>query len=225
MAKTRERSRMTVVHSWDEVPTFASEAEESAFWATHQLDEVLLAQMTPEADESLPAPRPRTKPIALRFDETVILRAKAVASRRGKGYQTLLKEFVSERLYEEEKREGIVGNLPREAHTLERQFGHRDAARSARPKQKRLTARERSSTTRGAAKSSFTTGVASSVTRTRCRQGTTPTRHATGGSGCRTGLGRRRVQKFNHDAHAARSYSCMRPDGYTNRDTACDQRR
>jgi len=133
MAKTRERSRMTVVHSWDEVPTFASEAEESAFWATHQLDEVLLAQMTPEADESLPAPRPRTKPIALRFDETVILRAKAVASRRGKGYQTLLKEFVSERLYEEEKREGIVGNLPREAHTLERQFGHRDAARSARP--------------------------------------------------------------------------------------------
>jgi hypothetical protein len=26
-----------------------------------------------------------------------------------KGYQTLLKEFVIERLYEEEKREGLVG--------------------------------------------------------------------------------------------------------------------
>ena len=28
---------------------------------------------------------------------------------KGKGYQTLLKEFVVERLYEEEKREGLVG--------------------------------------------------------------------------------------------------------------------
>jgi len=33
-----------------------------------------------------------------------------VAARcRDKGYQTLLKEFVAERLYEEEKREGLVG--------------------------------------------------------------------------------------------------------------------
>jgi hypothetical protein len=28
--------------------------------------------------------------------------------RKGKGYQTLLKEFVLERLYEEEKREGVI---------------------------------------------------------------------------------------------------------------------
>ena len=28
---------------------------------------------------------------------------------RHKGYQTLLKEFVMERLYEEEKREGLLG--------------------------------------------------------------------------------------------------------------------
>ncbi|MGZ5296674.1 MAG: hypothetical protein ACXWYT_07140 [Actinomycetota bacterium] len=30
-----------------------------------------------------------------------------LAARRGAGYQTLLKEFVSERLYEEEKRRGV----------------------------------------------------------------------------------------------------------------------
>jgi len=97
--------RMTVVSSWQEVPPFASEAEESAFWATHQLGADLLAQMTGDADPSLPIPRSRTKPISLRFDEDTIRRAKVVASRRGKGYQTLLKEFISERLYEEEKRD------------------------------------------------------------------------------------------------------------------------
>ncbi|MGH2660695.1 MAG: CopG family antitoxin [Actinomycetota bacterium] len=100
---------MRTVRSWDEVPAFASEEEESAFWATHDLSEELLAQMRPDADRRLPKPRPRTRPIAIRFDESTLRRAKALAARRGKGYQTLLKEFVSERLYEEEKREGIVG--------------------------------------------------------------------------------------------------------------------
>jgi hypothetical protein len=100
---------MTVIHSWDEVPVFASEADESAFWAEHELGEMLLGQMAPDADQTLPPPRPRTKPIALRFDEDTIRRAKALAARRGKGYQTLLKEFVSERLYEEEKRDGLIG--------------------------------------------------------------------------------------------------------------------
>lgn len=33
---------------------------------------------------------------------------KAVAARQYIGYQTLLKQFVTERLYEEEKREGLV---------------------------------------------------------------------------------------------------------------------
>ncbi|HEX4115652.1 MAG TPA: hypothetical protein VHY18_07235 [Solirubrobacteraceae bacterium] len=52
--------------------------------------------------------RGRTTPIAVRFDEFTIKRLKQLAARRNTGYQTLLKEFVIERLYEEEKREGIV---------------------------------------------------------------------------------------------------------------------
>ncbi len=107
MPKTKTRRRMRTVHSWDEVPAFASEAEEAAFWATHELGDELLEQMRPRADPKLP--RPRTRPIAIRFDESTLARVKDLARRRGKGYQTLVKEFVSERLYEEEKREGIVG--------------------------------------------------------------------------------------------------------------------
>jgi len=55
-----------------------------------------------------PRQRGRTTPIAVRFDEFTIKRLKDLAARRNTGYQTLLKEFVIERLYEEEKRERIV---------------------------------------------------------------------------------------------------------------------
>jgi hypothetical protein len=50
----------------------------------------------------------RTTPIAVRFDQFTLKRLKALAALRNTGYQTLLKEFVVERLYEEEKREGII---------------------------------------------------------------------------------------------------------------------
>jgi hypothetical protein len=50
----------------------------------------------------------RTTPIAIRFDQFTLKRLKAIAALRNTGYQTLLKEFVVERLYEEEKRAGII---------------------------------------------------------------------------------------------------------------------
>jgi predicted DNA binding CopG/RHH family protein len=52
----------------------------------------------------------RTTPIAIRFDQFTLQRLKALAAARNTGYQTLLKEFVIERLYEEEKREGIISS-------------------------------------------------------------------------------------------------------------------
>jgi hypothetical protein len=58
--------------------------------------------------ESRVARHGRTMPIAVRFDASTLERLRALAARRNKGYQTLLKEFVVERLYEEEKREGII---------------------------------------------------------------------------------------------------------------------
>jgi hypothetical protein len=50
----------------------------------------------------------RTTPIAVRFDQFTLKRLRALAALRNTGYQTLLKEFIVERLYEEEKREGII---------------------------------------------------------------------------------------------------------------------
>src|SRR5437667_6693962 len=111
MAKPRKS--MSVVRSWTEVPSFKSEKSESAFWRTHTLSENLLDEIRELPDHILPPAGPRTRPVAVRFDEYTLGRIKALAARRHKGYQTLLKEFVSERLYEEERRDGLVSSRGR----------------------------------------------------------------------------------------------------------------
>ncbi len=99
---------LTIIHDVGTIPAFADEDEEHAFWATHELaPELWEGAEPPEADE-LPPSRSVTRPVAIRFDEHTLARIKTLARRRHKGYQTLLKEFVTERLYEEEKREGLL---------------------------------------------------------------------------------------------------------------------
>jgi hypothetical protein len=100
------------VHGWSDVPKFESEDEEAEWWSNHSLSEAMLADFQPvpeEGDDWLPPARSRTRPIAVRFDDATLDRIKELAGRRHTGYQTLLKQFVIERVYEEEKREGIIG--------------------------------------------------------------------------------------------------------------------
>lgn len=104
---------MKTFESPDEIPTFSGEMEEAEFWRTHSLGEGMLARMDTPPDGLLPPPRARTQPIAIRFDADTLARLKALARGRNKGYQTLLKEFVVERLYEEEKRLGLAGRHER----------------------------------------------------------------------------------------------------------------
>lgn len=92
-----------------DIPNFQSEEEEHAFWSTHELGDEILNAAQPLARDLLPPPRGRTKNVAVRFDETTLQRLRALATRRHQGYQTLIKQFVTERLYEEEKRDGTVG--------------------------------------------------------------------------------------------------------------------
>lgn len=112
-SRPRTRPVAVRVESLEEIPEFQSEAEEADWWATHRLGESLLEEMGPLPDSVLPRPRPRTRPVAVRLDEDVLRRLRQLAERKHKGYQTLLKEFVMERLYEEEKREGLVGERAR----------------------------------------------------------------------------------------------------------------
>ena len=104
-----EAGRLKLVRRVEDIPDFVSEDEEDRFWSTHALSDELWEKAKPIPSGLLPKPRPRTRSIAIRFDETVLRRAKGLAAQRNTGYQTLLKEFILERLYEEEKREGFVG--------------------------------------------------------------------------------------------------------------------
>lgn len=105
-----KRTTLPSVRGPAEIPPFGSERDEAAFWASHGLGDELLECMAPVERDILPPPRPRSRPIAVRFDEDVLRRLRVVAARKRKGYQTLLKEFVVERLSEEEQREGLVAS-------------------------------------------------------------------------------------------------------------------
>jgi hypothetical protein len=116
------------VNSVDEIPAFATEAQEAAFWSTHSFGEGLLAQArsvplegddlfgpararSPRDDdnaESATTGTTNSRLVAVRLDAEILRRLKAVAAKKQRRYQPLLKEFIIQRLYEEEKREGLL---------------------------------------------------------------------------------------------------------------------
>ncbi|AFZ69417.1 hypothetical protein [Deinococcus peraridilitoris] len=50
----------------------------------------------------------KSRPTSLRLGSDLERRLRTLAELKGTSYQTLLKEFVLERIYEEEKRHGIL---------------------------------------------------------------------------------------------------------------------
>ena len=105
-----------IIDRMADVPQFASEAEEAEFWSTHTFSEALLDEFQPvpeEGDDVLPPARKSTSAVSVRLEHDVLFRLRRLAARKHFGYQTLLKRFVTERLYEEEKREGLLGMAPK----------------------------------------------------------------------------------------------------------------
>jgi hypothetical protein len=90
------------IDSPKDIPAGLSDEERMAFLEEHGVSEYFLENVEEASEEE--RPRPRTRPINVRFDEFTLGRLKALAGSRNVGYQTLLKTFVQERLYEEEKR-------------------------------------------------------------------------------------------------------------------------
>jgi len=97
---------MKPINNLNDIPADLSDEEQLKFLETHGVSEEFL-ERTEDASED-ERPRPRTRPINVRFDDFTLNRLKQMAERRNVGYQTLLKTFVLERLYEEEKREGAL---------------------------------------------------------------------------------------------------------------------
>jgi hypothetical protein len=94
------------IDSLRDIPADLSDEERMEFLEKHGVSEDFLDNVEDAPEDE--RPRPRTKPINIRFDDFTLARLKAMAGRRNVGYQTLLKNFVVERLYEEEKKEALL---------------------------------------------------------------------------------------------------------------------
>jgi len=78
------------------VPKFASEADERAFWESHDTTEYLDWRKARKA--VLPNLKPTTKTISLRLPQHLLDSLKAAANARDVPYQSLIKVWLQEKL-------------------------------------------------------------------------------------------------------------------------------
>jgi len=90
---------MKTINNWSEVPEFESDEAEFEFWQTHELDGNLMNGSIHEPDSK------ESTTITLRFDPRMLSRIKRMARSRYLNYQSMMKQWLSERL-EDEVRKG-----------------------------------------------------------------------------------------------------------------------
>jgi predicted DNA binding CopG/RHH family protein len=81
------------------LPTFTSEDQERSFWAKHDSTEYV--QWSQGQRRSFPNLRPTLRTISLRLPESMLGQLKVLANKRDMPYQSLLKQFLAERLQKE----------------------------------------------------------------------------------------------------------------------------
>ena len=88
---------MRAIAKWEEVPMFDSEQAESLYWAENKPDlrlmEAAVAGGNSEASESVT--------ITLRIDPRMLARIKRLARSRYLNYQSMIKQWLSERMEQE----------------------------------------------------------------------------------------------------------------------------
>ena len=89
---------MQTIHQWSDIPEFQDEAEEASFWDTHELDVKLMVGSVHEPDSK------ESTTITLRFDPRMLSRIKRMARSRYLNYQSMMKQWLSERLEDEVRR-------------------------------------------------------------------------------------------------------------------------
>lgn len=82
-----------------QLPKFESEDQERGFWAEHDSSEFVdWSSAEPRSSSKL---RPTLRTISLRLPESMIGHLKVLANKRDIPYQSLLKQFLAERLESE----------------------------------------------------------------------------------------------------------------------------
>lgn len=91
----RFSDELPAIHAWKEVPAFESEQAEGRFWAGHQVDARLMQMSIHRNDVR------ESTTITLRFDPRMLSRIKRIARRRYLNYQSMIKQWLSERMEQE----------------------------------------------------------------------------------------------------------------------------
>ena len=88
----------TLVTTWDEVPLFDSEQAEAGFWGDTGIDVRLMESATVAAMEQT-----ESVTISIRMDPRMLGRIKRLARERYLNYQSMIKQWLSERMEKELK--------------------------------------------------------------------------------------------------------------------------
>jgi predicted DNA binding CopG/RHH family protein len=91
---------MESVTQWLEIPVFADAGEEAIYWRTHRLDASLMEQSVVDADQG------ESTSITIRIDPRMLSRLKRLARSRFLNYQSMMKQWLSERLETELRARG-----------------------------------------------------------------------------------------------------------------------
>jgi predicted DNA binding CopG/RHH family protein len=86
---------MKTITAWSQIPRFDSEEDEAEFWTGTRLDARLMNQALQRADNR------ESTTITLRFDPRLLARLKRIARSRYLNYQSMIKQWLSERLEKE----------------------------------------------------------------------------------------------------------------------------
>jgi hypothetical protein len=86
---------LAVVNDWDAVPLFTNLDEEARFWEGHQIALRLMQSSLVSTDTN------ESTTITLRMDPRMLSRLKRLARQRYLNYQSMLKQWVAERLEKE----------------------------------------------------------------------------------------------------------------------------
>ena len=89
---------MQTFANWEDVPLFDSEAAEAGFWAENRPDLRLMETAVSDSAESS-----ESVTVTLRFDPRMLARIKRIARMRYLNYQSMVKQWLSERMEQELK--------------------------------------------------------------------------------------------------------------------------
>lgn len=87
---------MNAIANWDEVPLFDNEEAEAAFWAETRMEVRLMETAVVASVETS-----ESVTITLRIDPRMLARIKRLARSRYLNYQSMIKQWLSERMEQE----------------------------------------------------------------------------------------------------------------------------